>query len=44
MVRREELTDEQWAIIATLIPEPPRREGGRGRPWKDSREVNNGVL
>jgi transposase len=26
MARREELTDEQWAIIALLIPEPPRRE------------------
>ena len=42
--RGEELTDEQWAIIAPLIPEPPRREGGRGRPWKDTREVMNGVL
>jgi transposase len=44
MARREELTDEQWAIIAPLIPEPPRREDGRGRPWKDSREVMNGIL
>src|SRR6266542_3614724 len=44
MARREELTDEQWAIIARLIPEPPRREDGRGRPWKDSREVINGIL
>jgi transposase len=42
--RGEELTDEQWAIIAPLIPEPPRREDGRGRPWKDTREVINGVL
>jgi transposase len=25
MARREELTDEQWAIIAPLIPEPPHR-------------------
>jgi len=44
MARREELTDEQWVIIAPLIPEPPRREDGRGRPWKDSREVMNGIL
>src|SRR5215471_10141138 len=44
MARREELTDEQWAIIASLIPEPPRREDGRGRPWKDSREVLNCIL
>ena len=42
--RGEELTDEQWAIIAPLIPEPPRREDKRGRPWKDTREVMNGVL
>ena len=44
MARREELTDEQWAIIAPLIPEPPRREDRRGRPGKDSREVINGIL
>ena len=42
--RGEELTDEQWAIIGPLIPEPPRREDGRGRPWRDTREVINGVL
>jgi len=30
MARQEELTDEQWAIIAPIIPEPPRREDGRG--------------
>jgi transposase len=42
--RGEELTGEQWAIIGPLIPEPPRREDGRGRPWKDTREVMNGVL
>lgn len=42
--RGEELTDEQWAIIGPLIPEPPRRDDGRGRPWKKTREVMNGVL
>jgi transposase len=42
--RGEELTDEQWAIIGPLIPDPPRREDGRGRPWRDTREVINGVL
>ena len=42
--RGEELTDEQWAIIGPLIPEPPRRKDGRGRPWRDTREVLNGVL
>ena len=44
MARGEELTDEQWAVLAPLIPEPPRREDKRGRPWKDTREVLNGVL
>ncbi len=44
MARGEELTDEQWAVLAPLIPEPPRREDNRGRPWRDTREVLNGVL
>jgi transposase len=42
--RAEELTDEQWALIQPLLPEPPRRADGRGRPWRDSREVLNGIL
>jgi transposase len=44
MARREELTDEQWTIIEPLIPPPARREDGRGRPWRDNREVMNGIL
>lgn len=44
MARREELTDEQWALIKPLRPELPRREDGRGRPWRDTREVMNRVL
>jgi transposase len=44
MTRREELTDEQWAIIKPLMPEPARRADGRGRPWRDAREVLNGIL
>jgi transposase len=44
MARREELTDEQWALIEPLIPPLPRREDGRGRPWRDTREMMNGVL
>jgi transposase len=44
MARREELTDEQWTIIQPLIPEPPRRPDGRGRPWRDARAVLNGIL
>ena len=39
-----ELTDEQWALVGPLIPEPPRRADRRGRPWRDAREVLSGVL
>jgi len=42
--RGEELTDEQWELIGPLFPELPRRADGRGRPWRDNREVLNGVL
>ncbi|MFQ6135335.1 MAG: IS5 family transposase, partial [Nitrososphaerales archaeon] len=31
-------------VIKPLIPDPPRRTDGRGRPWRDAREVLNGVL
>jgi transposase len=44
MARREELTDEPWTIIQPLIPKPPCRADGRGRPWRDAREVLNGIL
>ena len=44
MARREELTDEQWAVIAPLFPELAMREDGRGRPVTDTRAVMNGVL
>lgn len=39
-----DLTDAQWALLAPLIPQPPRRRDGRGRPWKDRRAVLNGIL
>src|SRR5690606_13340953 len=39
-----DLTDEQWAVLSLLIPEPPRRPDGRGRPWKPARDVLNGIL
>jgi transposase len=45
MARRDELTDEQWAIIKPLLPPPVIREDGRGRPRvHDDRAVLNGVL
>jgi transposase len=39
-----DLTDEQWKLLEPLIPQPPRRQDGRGRPWRDPREVLNGIL
>jgi transposase len=39
-----DLTDEQWAIIQPLIPDFPKRSDRKGRPWRDSREVMNGIL
>jgi transposase len=39
-----DLTDAQWAILDSLIPEPAIRKDGRGRPWKNRRTVLNGVL
>ena len=39
-----DLTDEQWFILKPLIPEPRRRPDGKGRPWRDCREVMNGIL
>ena len=45
MGKREELTDQQWAILEPLIPKPRRRSDGRGRPPVHSnRAVMNGVL
>lgn len=43
MARREELTDEQWALIAPLFDKPPTVPT-RGRPRRDEREILNGVL
>ena len=39
-----DLTDEQWSVVGPLIGPLPRRADGRGRPWRDSREVTNGIL
>ena len=39
-----DLTDEQWAILAPLLPKPRLRRDRRGRPWRDSRDVLNGIL
>src|SRR5215472_10097920 len=39
-----DLTNVQWKILDSLIPEPSPRRDGRGRPWKDRRAVLNGIL
>lgn len=39
-----DLTDEQWKLIEPHLPAPQRREGGRGRPRRDARDVLHGIL
>ena len=39
-----DLTDEQWEALSPVIPQPARRQDGRGRPWRESRAVLNGIL
>ncbi len=39
-----DLTDKQWEKIKELIPEPKVREDKKGRPWRENREVLNGIL
>ena len=43
MARREELTDEQWALIAPLFEKSDEIQT-RSRPPRSAREVLNGVL
>ncbi len=38
-----DLSDRHWRTLDELIPEPPRRKDGRGRPWKDRRAVLNRI-
>lgn len=39
-----DLTDEQWSLIAPLLPKHPQRADGRGRRWLEDRPLLNGVL
>lgn len=39
-----DLADEKWNMVEPLIPMPPRRSDGRGRPWRDPQEVLNAIL
>ena len=42
MLRRYELTDEEWNRIAPLLP--PENSGKQGRPQKCSRTILNGIV
>ncbi len=39
-----DLTDSQWELIESLLPEPKRGPGKPGRPPSDRCEVLNGIL
>ena len=39
--RRHELTDEEWALLAPLLPPAKPKTG---RPSKDHRQIVNGIL
>lgn len=39
-----ELTNEQWALLGPLLPKPRVRRDGRGRPWRDPRDVLDAIL
>jgi len=39
-MRRHELSDSQWKLIEDLMPS----EEGPGRPWKDHRQMLNGMM
>jgi transposase len=38
-----DLTEAQWQVLKPLLT-PKRRPDGRGRPWRDTRAVLNGIL
>ena len=42
MLRRYELTDQEWNRIKDLLP--PKKSGKRGRPSKDNRMILNAML
>jgi len=42
-VHRYELTDAQWEQIAAFFPDCDH-DGGPGAPWKDHRQMANGIL
>src|SRR2546421_7538450 len=43
VMRRYELSDQQWTRVASLFPHMPHHRYG-GRPWQNHRTVINGIL
>lgn len=39
-----DLTERQWKRSEPLLPQPRVRKDGRGRPWRDPRDIPNGIL
>ncbi len=39
-----DFTDAQWARLSPRLPTLRTRPDGRGRPWRDPRDVLNGIL
>lgn len=42
MIKRYELSNEEWARIKDMLP--PENTGKKGRPGKDNRNMLNGML
>jgi transposase len=40
-MKRHELSDREWGLLAEFFPPRPRKRGGQ---WKDDRTMLNGVL
>ena len=38
------LSDNQWDILKPMLPKLQVRKDGKGRPWRENREVLEGVL
>src|SRR5579872_7565252 len=40
-MKRHELSDQQWELLAPFFPPRPRRRGGQ---WRDDRTMLNGIF
>src|ERR1700746_3339606 len=40
-MKRHELSDQQWELLAPFFPPRPRKRGGQ---WKDDRTLLNGIF